>query len=594
MKKITFTHILIASLAFPFGAIGQQPVIPASANQQPAAMIHHDEATPPPSAPKSDDPPGFPVVLEITPPVIVCISGGLSSNIGPTGNAPALFVVDFILYAYDNSTPNSQLKFGIRRGGTGTGFPYADSTQTIGQQYILVGCDDIPEGQTQQIIPIEVWVKDIAGNTAKCETTLLLNNPNDYCNHVPSGTPLAIIRTEALGGVGYCNFTFTGPSFPPPNITYITGGTYLIDPPLPSGTITVQPYYNQDPTNGITSYDLLLISRHILGIETLNTTYKLISADFNRSGTITSFDIIEIRKLILGIYVELPDNISWRFVRTAQVFTNPQNPFLDSLQESYTQISPDLPVEEKTFVAIKMGDVDNSAQPDGFTQSDDRTNQSAILEARVAGHQSDLDVEMGSERTVDFRFDQVPLAWQFTLETDGLEVVEILPKSEGLTTDHFGVFEDALTAVGMETAGAFSVRFRARQPGRLDDMLRITNRITQAVGYTESGESMDLQLRFDSDKPLDINPLDVRQNTPNPWLTETTIYFNVKEQDHVTLEVYDATGRLLHTQAGDFARGRNAFVLRRSQVPGATDTMYYTVTTSTGRVTKPMQVIWTN
>lgn len=68
------------------------------------------------------------------------------------------------------------------------------------------------------------------------------------------------------------------------------------------------------PLNGVTTLDLSLISRHILGIQQFTNPYKLIAADANFSGSVTTFDVVELRKLILGIYEELPDNTSWRYV----------------------------------------------------------------------------------------------------------------------------------------------------------------------------------------------------------------------------------------------------------------------------------------
>ena len=76
---------------------------------------------------------------------------------------------------------------------------------------------------------------------------------------------------------------------------------------LPLGNnYEIKPTKNDDPLNGISTFDLILMSQHILGIETLGSPYKLIAADINNSGTITAFDMIELRKLILFIYDELP------------------------------------------------------------------------------------------------------------------------------------------------------------------------------------------------------------------------------------------------------------------------------------------------
>lgn len=60
-----------------------------------------------------------------------------------------------------------------------------------------------------------------------------------------------------------------------------------------------------DPLNGVTTFDLIVISQHILGISNLELPLQ-IAADINCSGSITTFDIIALRQLILFITEALP------------------------------------------------------------------------------------------------------------------------------------------------------------------------------------------------------------------------------------------------------------------------------------------------
>jgi hypothetical protein len=127
---------------------------------------------------------------------------------------------------------------------------------------------------------------------------------------------------------------------------------------------TVTPTKDGNDLNGVSTYDLVLISKHILGIETLGSPYKMIAADANSSESITTFDIVEIRKLILGIYNEFPNNTSWRFVPASYSFPNPSFPFQPQFPEIGDQIDIDASQSNKVdFVAIKVGDVNNTAAP---------------------------------------------------------------------------------------------------------------------------------------------------------------------------------------------------------------------------------------
>ena len=123
--------------------------------------------------------------------------------------------------------------------------------------------------------------------------------------------------------------------------------------------IKLFPEKNDNSLNGVTTYDLVLISKHILGSEPFNSPYKIIAADANKSGSITTFDIVEIRKLILGIYTKLPNNKSWRFVDSSFVFPAANNPFQTVFPEGVNCItSPKTGID---FIGVKVGDVNNTA-----------------------------------------------------------------------------------------------------------------------------------------------------------------------------------------------------------------------------------------
>ena len=61
---------------------------------------------------------------------------------------------------------------------------------------------------------------------------------------------------------------------------------------------TVLPERNDDYKNGVSTFDLVLIQKHILGIEKLNSPYKVIASDINNDERVTAIDLVELRKLI--------------------------------------------------------------------------------------------------------------------------------------------------------------------------------------------------------------------------------------------------------------------------------------------------------
>jgi hypothetical protein len=61
-------------------------------------------------------------------------------------------------------------------------------------------------------------------------------------------------------------------------------------------------------TSKVSASDLVLIQKHILGLESLSPAYKIIAADVNSDNKITASDILNIRKVILGLSSTFPNN----------------------------------------------------------------------------------------------------------------------------------------------------------------------------------------------------------------------------------------------------------------------------------------------
>jgi len=98
---------------------------------------------------------------------------------------------------------------------------------------------------------------------------------------------------------------------------------------------TITPIKDINPLNGVSTFDLVLISKHILGINTFDSPYKYIAADVNQSGSITAFDLVQLRQLILNITTEFSNNDSWRFVDANYTFAT-TNPASEQFNEFYT------------------------------------------------------------------------------------------------------------------------------------------------------------------------------------------------------------------------------------------------------------------
>jgi len=86
------------------------------------------------------------------------------------------------------------------------------------------------------------------------------------------------------------------------NFNTDTNGLYVIDDDCGSVCATFN-NSNNDAINGVSTLDLVLIQRHILGITPFTDTRQVIAADVNRDNQISAADIAIVRQLVLGIII---------------------------------------------------------------------------------------------------------------------------------------------------------------------------------------------------------------------------------------------------------------------------------------------------
>ncbi len=274
-------------------------------------------------------------VKDITPPTAVCLPG-VSANIQASGSV-TLDPNNFDGGCSDFCSPQNSLQFSIA--------PSVFDCQQIG------------------LYPVTITVQDTAGNSATCNTHVTILDNASICGgggleHQVEGT----IRTEAGLPVNNTIVALVANDIGVYTDTDTLGYFGFND--VPTGfTYNLKPYNNALWLNGVTTYDLVLISKHILGTEPLSSPYKMIAADANQSKSITTFDIVQLRKLILGILDSMPNNTSWRFVDSSFVFPDSLNPFSTPIPEDIVFDPLIVNQSGQNFIGLKVGDVNGTTNP---------------------------------------------------------------------------------------------------------------------------------------------------------------------------------------------------------------------------------------
>jgi len=347
----------------------------------------------------------------------------------------------------------------------------------------------------------DLWVRDGSGNWDYVRVTVTIQDNMGVCPALPPsivGMVSGTIQNEVGDKVEEVTVNVGGYSMAP-EVTG-TDGNYEFELPMESN-YTVAPEKNMEPLNGVSTFDLVLISKHILGLNKLDSPYKQIAADVNRSGTITAYDLVQLRQLILNVKTEFSNNDSWRFVDANYNFTT-DNPAAESFSEvaSIGNLHEDV---EAHFIAVKIGDVNVTAVANrGAVSSEARTNGSIALTTE------DFDFKAGSTFTADFKLADLATVegYQFTMNLD-LNKVEIVDIEEGVATAaNFGTTmmnRGILTTswnqganLAQDEERMFSVVLRAKDAGKLSEVVNITSDLTQAEAYNTDGDLLNVALAF--------------------------------------------------------------------------------------------------
>ena len=362
-----------------------------------------------------------------------------------------------------------------------------------------------------------------------------------------------------------------------------TNGTFIFDAPIAKDYI-LRPERNDALDNGVTTFDLILLQRHIIGLEKLIDPYQLIAADVNNSGTITALDMVELRKAILRTNDEFPNNTSWRFVPSDYIFENPSNPTADLMpQEVYINgLQEERSVD---FIAIKVGDINGSAKVNELQSSEPRSKEQLLLTVE------DVQVQKGETYEVTFTADRRDIQGvQFTLKHSPNDLLYLGTKENdwvssnniGQRFQHNGLLTFSWdNKQGFTKPLEYTINLQAQKAGMLSQLLNLSSTLTPIEAYTPTGQILDVQLNFQRTSL----PFELLQNTPNPFAQNTVIPFTLPKKDMVKIMVVNTAGKILWEVEKEFEQGYNELAINDIHTSGV---LYYRIKTGSKIATKKM------
>ncbi|TVR81721.1 MAG: HYR domain-containing protein [Saprospirales bacterium] len=338
-----------------------------------------------------------------------------------------------------------------------------------------------------------------------------------------------------------------------------------------------------DPLEGVTTLDLVKIQQHLLQISLLDSPYKIIAADVNGDGVLSTFDLLLIQANLVGNISEFPGNSSWRFVPADYEFINPENPLGEEFPESKWYEGINGMLTQQDWIGIKVGDVNNSYNP---------ANTAEIRDLRPEYHLLISDVEKLDENTY-----LVPL---FFIEFDGLSGMQFsLPLESQLGKIKAISFENSEleTSYGLDylmdlKSGYLNFSWYDGRGVYVENRMRAFNLIVESKdfasyvenlafsaegrlvpeAYSRSGEIFDLGILSELQPPTLERIFELYQNVPNPFSSHTTIGFTVPERMEVVLEIYSEDGKLIRVIETTAEAGMNQISINDD---GFTSGLYY-------------------
>jgi hypothetical protein len=525
------------------------------------------------------------VIRDCKKPDIKCLNG-LSVNLMNT-KLITLYASDFLLSNTDNCTPANLLPTAIRKATDSTpGFPLDSLGKPITN--VTFSCNEIGKQY------VKIWSKDGSGNTSFCQTYVLVYDENDYCSlpnnnlricilvgpnyttyYSPNGVQdgNVVFERAGFGGVPSYSFVkypikFGSCEYEKPKLSPFSffGSSFL--------TTTVRPQLDDNPLNGVSTYDLQLLKNYILYDSIIKGPYRFIAADIDANGVINQKDADELQDLILGIYIELPHNKSWRFVPRTYQFPDPTHPFSPPFPEKVALNILNIQTGIE-FVGIKIGNISSAGYFSNAVTTNDRTPTYL--------HITDQLLEKGAVVEVPVYADglQKWKGFQAGLQGDrhllAIETVEPggLPEMSARNIAQFGnsvrtSWSHALAQNIEPDQPLFTLRVRALETVRLSEALQLEENQFVAEAYDDQDNArLPLNLEFRAETGKHTNDAVVTLVRPNPTSAGAVLSLQLTESEQVQCALYDAAGRLCYQTSQWMEAGQNNLELPAVAMPSA-------------------------
>ena len=428
----------------------------------------------------------------------------------------------------------------------------------------LFNCDDLGDNE------LTITLKDKIGRIATEKIIIEIKDQYDFCRSAPSFINLqgsiATPRGEPIGAV---KINLSGENSFNTN-TDIHGRFQISDVPT-EDRYSLETIKDTKHLNGVSTFDLVMLSKYVNGLVDFTTPYQYIAADVNNSGSITVKDVLELRNLILYQTTRFENHNSWQIINNAIDLSDPLSAEVDkSLIFEAGSILPRL-----DYTGVKIGDINVSANP----QRRNKDKTKIVIEDIFLkkGETIRIPIVLNSEFKIEgFQFG-------FSLNMKDIQLLDIssniqnFDRSNSNTTDN-DVLISWVNLNGQPTENSIELYMdmKVKNDTYLSNSISMISDDLTPELYDADLNINDLEVEFVMPTKQVEQQIDLKEqiyNYPNPFTEFTDIYFDLDQKAKVSIEIHSAEGKLVFSKTSTFEKGNQKIRIDDTQVnnPG----LYY-------------------
>ena len=344
----------------------------------------------------------------------------------------------------------------------------------------------------------------------------------------------------------------------------------------------LKPQVEDDILNGMSTRDIVLLQRHLLGLNEFDQTYQLLAADVNGSGHISSGDMADMRKVILGESLEFRHGKEWLFIPESWTFADPLDPWKTPWPESYTVTNLKDPMKVH-FKGYKLGDVDMSYDNLNLNLS----RGQAMVNFEVMYDKSRHTLEVVNTKDIWLS----GLQMGFDMIGPATMACEITSELEGWNENNYAQEDNSVRMSWHNQEGQWlprgAVVLSISCKDNYSDFTVKLNDLLPAELYDEALEVYSITMKHGQQAHNSLMDVSAR---PNPFTSDLNLSFYNDADENVIVRIKNIVGAHLATKQYQVNQGWNEIQLSDLFLNQG----LYLIEVSNGRETSELKVVKSN